>query len=67
VILDHGDEYFTVSGHLAEIHVELGDDIVEGDSLGTVGETGSLLGPSLYFEVRAGGKPLDPADWLGKG
>jgi septal ring factor EnvC (AmiA/AmiB activator) len=67
VILDHGDEYFTVSGHLAEIHVELGDDIVEGDSLGTVGETGSLLGPSLYFEVRAGGRPLDPADWLGKG
>jgi hypothetical protein len=31
-----------------------------------VGETGSLSGPSLYFEVRKGSEPLDPADWLVK-
>ena len=35
--------------------------------LGTVGETGSLEGPGLYFEVRRGGVPLDPAEWLAKG
>lgn len=67
VIVDHGDGYFTVSGHLADIYVEVGDPIAEGDTLGTVGETGSLRGPSLYFEVRQGGSPLDPADWLVKG
>jgi septal ring factor EnvC (AmiA/AmiB activator) len=32
--------------------------------IGTVGDTGSLQGPRLYFEVRYQGKPQDPAQWL---
>ena len=64
VILDHGEQYFTVSGHLAEIFVSVGDAVAEGEPLGSVGETGSLTGPSLYFEVRRGSRPLDPAEWL---
>jgi septal ring factor EnvC (AmiA/AmiB activator) len=64
VILDHGEQYFTVCGHLAEIFVSLGDAVAEGDTIGSVGETGSLTGPSLYFEVRRGSRPLDPALWL---
>jgi septal ring factor EnvC (AmiA/AmiB activator) len=39
----------------------------EGDTLGSVGDTGSLRGAGLYFELRSGGLPLDPADWLAKG
>jgi len=66
-IVDHGDGYFTVSGHLAEIFVEVGDLVGAGDTLGTVGETGSLTGPALYFEIRAGGEPMDPEDWLASG
>jgi septal ring factor EnvC (AmiA/AmiB activator) len=65
VILDHGEQYFTVSGHLDEIHVDVGDVIRRGAALGTVGETGSLAGPRLYFEIRRRGEPLDPRDWLG--
>ena len=64
VIVDHGDSYFTVSGHLGEIFVQVGDVVSEGDTLGTVGETGSLTGPRLYFEIRHGSRPQDPADWL---
>jgi septal ring factor EnvC (AmiA/AmiB activator) len=64
VILDHGDRYFTVMGHLAEIFVEVGDMLDTGETLGSVGETGSLTGPSLYFELRLGSEPLDPTDWL---
>ncbi len=67
VIVDHGDGYFSVSGHMAEIYVELGDSVEEGDTIGTVGDTGSLSGPGLYFELREGSTPLDPADWLGAG
>jgi septal ring factor EnvC (AmiA/AmiB activator) len=64
VILDHGDGYFTVSGHLDEIGVEAGEVVSVGEPLGTAGETGSLSGPGLYFEVRKGSEALDPGDWL---
>ena len=64
VIVDHGDAYFTVSGHLDEVFVEVGDVVASGDTLGTVGETGSLSGPGLYFELRQAGSPMDPAGWL---
>jgi septal ring factor EnvC (AmiA/AmiB activator) len=64
VILDHGGGYFTVSGHLDQIGVEVGQRLGEGDPIGSVGETGSLSGPRLYFEIRRGAEPLDPALWL---
>jgi septal ring factor EnvC (AmiA/AmiB activator) len=63
-ILDHGDEYFTVYGHLERVDVEVGEWVSAGKEIGVVGETGSLSGPSLYFEVRKGSEPLDPADWI---
>ncbi len=64
VILDHGDQYFTISAHLNEVDVEAGDPVAPGDRLGTVGDTGSLTGPRLYFEIRRGAEPQDPAGWL---
>jgi len=64
VIVDHGDGFHTISGHLDEIHVKVGTPIEEGEPLGTVGETGSLYGPSLYFELRENGQPVDPEPWL---
>jgi len=67
VIVDHGGGYFTVSGHLADIFVGVGDVVDAGDTLGSVGDTGSLRGSGLYFEVRSGSEPLDPAHWLATG
>jgi murein DD-endopeptidase MepM/ murein hydrolase activator NlpD len=64
VILDHGDAYFTVSGHLDTLAVELGQQLAAGDVLGGAGETGSLTGPRLYFEIRRGAEALDPGEWL---
>src|SRR5690606_27756552 len=64
VILDHGDGYHSVSGHLDEIGVRVDDVVVAGQPIGTVGETGSLAGPRLYFELRHRGAPIDPAPWL---
>lgn len=63
-ILDHGDGYFTVSGHLDALDVEVGDELQSRQVIGTVGETGSLSGPCLYFEIRQGAEALDPGDWL---
>jgi septal ring factor EnvC (AmiA/AmiB activator) len=67
VILDHGDDYFTISGHLDTIAVEVGEAVRAGQVIGTVGETGSLVGPRLYFEIRCAGRSLDPRRWLASG
>jgi septal ring factor EnvC (AmiA/AmiB activator) len=67
VILDHGDGYFSVSAHLAETRVAVGQAVAAGDEIGLVGDTGSLSGPQLYFELRRGGEALDPLDWLAGG
>ncbi len=64
VILDHGARSVTVSGYLDELSVQAGDDVSRGDPVGTVGDTGSLSGPGLYFELRHEGKPVDPRAWL---
>ncbi len=65
VIIDHGQGYYTIYAHLAEISAAVGASVPKGAVIGTVGDTGSLTGPSLYFEVRLHEKPLDPARWLG--
>lgn len=67
VILDHGDRYFSVSGHLDEIRVAVGDDVAAGDVIGSAGDTGSLTGALLYFELRRGADALDPGEWLEPG
>ena len=64
IILDHGSEYYTLYAHIAEIEVREGEDVRQGQRIGTVGDTASLAGPRLYFEVRYQGKPQDPAEWL---
>jgi len=64
VIVDHGDAWFTVLGHLEEIAVAVGDPVRRGDRIGSAGDTGSLAGPRLYFEIRRAGEALDPEPWL---
>ena len=64
IIVDHGGEYYTVYAHAADIRVTEGDEVKHGQIIGTVGDTGSLQGPRLYFEVRHEGKPQDPTQWL---
>jgi len=66
VILDHSEQYFTISGHLESIEVEVGDEVTSGEMLGSVGETGSLSGPRLYFEIREGSEALDPVSWFAR-
>jgi septal ring factor EnvC (AmiA/AmiB activator) len=64
IIIDHGDELFTLYAHVSQIHVKEGDTVRQGQRIGAVGDTGSLSGPRLYFEVRYRGKPQDPEQWL---
>ncbi len=67
IIIDHGDSYYTVYAHLEDLLKAKGDYVNAGEDIATVGDTGSLIGPKLYFEVRHHGKPLDPLNWVIKG
>jgi len=66
VILDHADQYFTISGHLDSTLVDVGKVVKAGDVIGVVGETGSLSGPRLYFEIRHGSEALNPEPWFAR-
>jgi murein DD-endopeptidase MepM/ murein hydrolase activator NlpD len=64
VVVDHGSGYHSVYAHLSAAKVRAGQRVSRGDVLGESGSTGSLSGPRLYFELRKGGEPIDPAPWF---
>jgi septal ring factor EnvC (AmiA/AmiB activator) len=66
VIVDHGERYFTIYGHLSEIFRKNGDEIKKGEVIGRVGDSGTLAGSKLYFEMRKDGRSLDPVPWFRK-
>ncbi|MCD6272847.1 MAG: peptidoglycan DD-metalloendopeptidase family protein [Deltaproteobacteria bacterium] len=66
IIIDHGENYYTVYAHAEEIFITKGDIVEEGDVVATVGDTGSMIGSNLHFEIRHHGKPIDPLEWINK-
>ncbi len=67
IIIDHGNSYYTVYAHMEETFKSKGDEVIAGEVIATVGDTGSMRGAKLYFEVRHHGKPMNPLKWLQKG
>jgi septal ring factor EnvC (AmiA/AmiB activator) len=67
IIIDHGKNFYTVYAHLEEAFKAKGDAVGTGEVIATVGDTGSMTGAKLYFEVRHHGKPVNPLPWLKKG
>lgn len=64
VILDHGEGYYTLYAYLDGVFVPRGAEVAQGQVIAEVGGPGGGDPPQLYFEVRHGRTPLDPADWL---
>jgi murein DD-endopeptidase MepM/ murein hydrolase activator NlpD len=64
VLIRHAGGWVTAYGHLAKIDVQRGATVVQGQPIGTVGQTGSATAPQLHFEIRQGAKPVDPAPFL---
>jgi murein DD-endopeptidase MepM/ murein hydrolase activator NlpD len=61
VEIDHGNGLTTLYAHASEVLVAPGQAIVAGQEIARVGSTGRSTGAHLHFEVRSGGRPVDPA------
>jgi septal ring factor EnvC (AmiA/AmiB activator) len=64
IIVDHGQQYMTVYAYNQALLKQVGDSVASGDTIATVGATGGQVESGLYFEIRHGGAPVDPAQWL---
>lgn len=67
VEVDHGRGLVTLYAHAQTITVKAGDQVKQGDTLGTVGMTGKATTPHLHFEVILAGQPTDPLKMKGLG
>src|SRR5258706_4879640 len=60
--IDHGNGYVTVYAHLSQINVSVCQSVGQGTLIGYAGSTGNAFGAHLHFEIRVGGKNINPYD-----
>lgn len=63
IIIDHGQNVFTMYLHLAELVISKGDNVKKGDLIGYMGSTGIATGPHLHFNHFIGNVIVDSAEW----
>ncbi len=64
VMIDHGNGYKTLYGHMSSIAVTNGQTVSQGDIVGYVGSTGVSTGPHCHFEVWKDGARIDPEQFF---
>ncbi len=64
IIIDHGLAYYSMYGHCSNIKIRTGDIVSAGQPIAVVGDTGSLKGTALYFQINFKTDPLNPLQWL---
>lgn len=64
VILLHQNNAYSLYAFLADSNVRVGQQVQQGQAIGKAGYYPAAQGPGLYFELRLGQKPVNPADWL---
>ncbi len=66
VLLRHQGQWMTAYGHMDKMMVKRGQTVKRGETIGTVGSTGSVASPQLHFEVRRGTEALNPVNYIEK-
>ena len=64
VIIGHGKKYHSLYGHLDDIKVRVNKVVRTGQIIALSGDSGSIDGETLYFELRKDGKPVEPVTWF---
>lgn len=65
VMIDHGDNLYTIYMHASALYVSKGDIVARGEQIAAVGSTGRSTGPHLHFSVRKNGSYVSPWGYLG--
>lgn len=65
IMIDHGNGYVTLYGHLNGFAISAGDTVSQGQTIGYVGSTGTSTGSHLHFEVLLNGSRIDPEQFFG--
>lgn len=63
IVIDHGDGYQTLYGHMSKLSASVGDKVTQGETIGVMGNTGRVYGATgihLHFEVVVNGKKKNP-------
>jgi septal ring factor EnvC (AmiA/AmiB activator) len=66
IIVDHGNGFYTVYSHVTNVEINEDSEVRGGDVIAYMGDSGSINGSQLHFEVWGEGKILDPEKWLQK-
>lgn len=64
VIIDHGNGYKTLYGHMSSVAAYTGQQVAQGEVIGYVGSTGNSTGPHLHFEIRVNDVQTDPLGYV---
>jgi murein DD-endopeptidase MepM/ murein hydrolase activator NlpD len=64
VVIRHKYGFYTKYAHLQRILVTRGQEVQQGEVIGTMGNTGLSTGPHIHYEVRVGSEVVDPAKYL---
>lgn len=66
VFIEHEDGKQTRYGHLSKVLVKVGQTVKQGEKIALSGNTGNSTGPHLHFEIRIGGSPVNPLNYVSK-
>jgi murein DD-endopeptidase MepM/ murein hydrolase activator NlpD len=67
VRIAHGEGYESMYGHLSRVVVGRGEDVRAGQIIALSGNTGRSTAPHLHFEIRRGGRSVDPLSLVKEG
>ena len=66
IIVDHGGGFYTVYSHVTNIQTNVDSQVRNGDVIAYMGDSGSINGSKLHFEIWGKGQKLNPEKWLRK-